>query len=472
MKLALWMAASLALGGCTVGPDYVRPVIATPASYAGTSGLVDAISGDPDAGFATWWTRLGDPVLDELVRRALADNPDLHTALSRVREARLNERVTAAAALPSVSAIGNVVDLNTGGAPLGGIALPGHTSVYAAGFDASWEIDLFGANRRAVEAARANTAAAEWTSRDGQVSLAAEVVSDYLGLRVLQSRIALGRMELQRQHDQAALIGARRQSGLITQTNVNQQTQVLENVAVEIPQLEAEAQVEIHALGVLAGQPPAYLAATLQPTGGELPVARSGLPLGLPSDLLRRRPDIRAAERRLAAANAMIGVRTAALYPRLNLLALASFGSTALGSLFASQNLIGAGVGMVNQPIFNGGRTRAAIGIARQDQSQARDAWQTTVLGAFRDVENALSRYNAETSRRADLERAAASADSELSIAQSQYRAGLVTQSNVLTAQITLLNDHDKLVQSKGQALVDLVALYKALGGGWTEQTP
>jgi outer membrane protein TolC len=159
----------------------------------------------------------------------------------------------------------------------------------------------------------------------------------------------------------------------------------------------------------------------------------------------------------------------AALYPRLNLLALASFGSNALGSLFDSQNLIGAGVGMVNQPIFDGGRAHAAIGIARQEQSQALDAWQTSVLGAFRDVENALSRYNAENSRRADLERAVASAGSELRIAQSQYRAGLVTRSNVLRAEVTLLNNNDKLVQSRGQALIDLIALYKALGGGWTD---
>jgi NodT family efflux transporter outer membrane factor (OMF) lipoprotein len=476
MKPVIAMSAALALAGCTVGPDFVRPTIAVPPAYAGAAGLPrgdsDDHAADPDAGFATWWTRLNDPLLNDLIARALAGNPDLLIAQSRVRQARQNERIAGAAALPSITAVGNVAHLQTGGAAVGSVNLPTSTTVYAAGFDASWEIDLFGATRRAVEAARDHTAAAGWDRRDGQVTLVAEVANDYLALRVLQARMVVLHSELARQQDLYALIRARRDSGFVTLTDVNQRTQEVSSAAAQLPALAAEVQVQIHALGVLIGQPPEYLVQTLRPTGAALPPTAVALPIGLPSDLLRRRPDLRAAEARLATANAMIGVREAALYPRLNLLGLGAFSSSALGTLFASQNLVGAGLGMVSLPIFNGGRTRAAIAIAKDDQVQARLAWQAAVLGGFRDVENALARYSAENTRRADLARQVASAASDLAIAQNQAQAGLITQAQVLLAEVTLLADRDKLIQSDAQILIDLIALYKALGGGWTDLPP
>jgi NodT family efflux transporter outer membrane factor (OMF) lipoprotein len=468
-KLALPICAVIALAGCTVGPEFVRPAISTPVRYAEASLLPGAAIHDPDGQLAAWWTRLGDPVLDDLIRRALTDNPDLKAAAARVREARLDERVTAAAALPSVSASGNVLNLNTSGAPLAGLTLPAHTTLYSAGFDASWEVDLFGGTRRAVEAAKANTAASDWARRDGQVSLVAEVANDYLTLRILQSRIALGKAEVQRQQGLYQLIHARRVSGFVTQTDVNQEAEAVVNAAAQLQPLGAEAQVEIHALGVLVGQPPESLINALHPTAAELPLAPIDLPLGLPSDLLRRRPDIREAEQRLAAASAQIGVSEAALYPKLNLLALASFGSPALGNLFAGQNLVSAGVGMVSQPIFDGGRARANIAIAKEKNAEAIYAYQTTVFNAFRDVENALARYNAENARRIVLARSVVAGTSDVAIAQDRYRTGFATYVEVLRAQAKLLTSRDQLVQSNGQILIDLISLYKALGGGWAD---
>ena len=465
--LASSMIAAIALAGCTVGPDYHRPLISTPAAYAEAAGLPGGAVLDPEADLATWWTRLHDPILNDLVKRALAGNPDLEAAASRVREARQSERIIAAAELPSVSASGNALTFNSNRPLTTALPIPTHANFYSAGFDASWEVDLFGGTRRAIEAAKANTAAADWARRDGQVSLVAEVANDYLSLRILQARIALGRSELQRQQDLFGLIHARRVSGFVTDLDVNQQTVAVATAAAQIPQFAAEAQVEIHALGVLVGQPPESLIDELRPTDTELLATPSSLPIELPSDLLRRRPDIREAERRLAAANANVGVNEAALYPKLNLLGLASVGSMKVSDLFSWGNLVSAGVGMVTEPIFNGGRTRAAISVAEDEEDQALLAYEAKVFSAFRDVEDALARYKSEDARRERLGQAVVAATSSLAIAQDQYGTGFVTYINVLQAQNALLNSQDQLVQSDGQVLTDLVSVYKALGGGW-----
>jgi NodT family efflux transporter outer membrane factor (OMF) lipoprotein len=199
-----------------------------------------------------------------------------------------------------------------------------------------------------------------------------------------------------------------------------------------------------------------------------LPPPPPTLPTGLPSQLLQRRPDLREAERRLAAANARIGVQTANLYPKLNLLGLASFAGPRLNGLFDNQNTSAVGVGMLSAPLFNGGRTLASIGAAREERQQAMLAYQSAVLSAFQDVEDALARFKTEDVRRANLVQAVSAAQNSLKIAQDQYATGLVSFINVLQAENALLNSRDQLIQSDGQALSDLVSVYKALGGGWT----
>jgi outer membrane protein TolC len=199
-----------------------------------------------------------------------------------------------------------------------------------------------------------------------------------------------------------------------------------------------------------------------------VPLAPPALPVGLPSDLLRRRPDIREAERRLAASNAEIGVKVADLYPKLDLRGLGSFASTGLGNLFSAQNLASAGIGMLTAPVFDAGKTRASIRAAREENVQALTAYRSTVLGAFRDVEDALSRYEGERTRNVSLAQSVTAAQSTLVIARDQYGAGLVTYVNVLQAEYALLNSENQLVQSDALVLSDLVSVYKALGGGWT----
>jgi NodT family efflux transporter outer membrane factor (OMF) lipoprotein len=476
---------ALAFAACTVGPNYTTPQIASPPSYAEAASTKRTVIAPRPADLSAWWTALNDPVLNDLVRRALADNPDLQTAASRVREARQQVRIAAASELPTVNASGNTVTLNSdrkssstsastastgsgaAGGGLAGIPIPSHANLYSVGFDATWELDLFGGTRRAVEEAKDNVQAVEWARRDGQVSLLAEIANDYLTLRALQVRIAIGQAELKRQQDLFGLIHARRQAGFVTNLDVNQQSVQVATAAAQIPQLDAAARAQVHALGVLVGQPPDALAGTLQTAAALLPPPPPSLPVGLPSDLLLRRPDIREAERRLAAANAEIGVQEANLYPKVNLLGLGSFAGTSVDNLFSHQNLQSIGVGMVTLPIFNGGRTRASIAAAKEEKTQALLAYRKAVLSAFRDVEDALARYKAEDARRTALAQSVDAAQNSLAIAQDQYRTGLVTFVNVLQAENALLSSRDQLTQSDAQSLSDLVSLYKALGGGY-----
>jgi outer membrane protein TolC len=199
-----------------------------------------------------------------------------------------------------------------------------------------------------------------------------------------------------------------------------------------------------------------------------LPTPPTTLPIGLPSELLKRRPDIREAERRAAAANAQIGVETANLYPKLNLIGLASLAGPSLAGLFSSQNLSSAGVGMLSEPLFNAGETRASIAVAKEQAVQANLAYRAAVFGALRDVEDALARLRAEQDRHSQLVRAVTAAQGSLTIADDQYKVGLITYINVYAAQNALLNAQDQLIQSDADADADLIALYKALGGGWS----
>jgi multidrug efflux system outer membrane protein len=459
-----------ALAACTLGPDYKKPDIGTPAKYSEAASTARTAVSPGDADLSRWWTQFNDPLLTWLITRALADNPDLAAAASRVREARQQEIIAGAPEYPSISATGNAVtfnsDRNSGASQ--GLPIPGHANLYAAGFDATWEIDLFGGTRRAKEAARDTTQAQAWAERDGEVSLTAEVANDYLTLRALQARIALGEAELERQKGVFTLIGERRRTGFVTNLDVNQQSTVVATAAAQIPQLDAQARGQIHALGVLIGEAPEALETQLG-VPDAIPPPPPTLPTGLPSELLRRRPDVREAERKLAASNAQIGEQIANLYPKLELIGLASFATSSIGNLFSADNFASAAVGMATQPIFDGGRRHASIRVAREETVQAALAYRSAVLVALRDVEDALARYNAEETRRAALARSLTAARGSLSIAEDQYRTGFVTFINVYQAQIAVFNAQDQLTQSDGQIATDLVAIYKALGGGWRE---
>lgn len=471
MKRALVLSAFL-LGGCTVGPDYHAPDMAVPSRYA-AAGPTMAGAGD----LSQWWKRFNDPELDRLVDRALKSNPDLLTAASRVREAREQVIIAGAAGLPKVDANALAAHVHSGsslsglfGAPGGGGPPSGSSDIklYSLGFDATWEIDVFGGVRRAVEAAGANTEAALWQMHDGEVTLSAEIAVDYFTLRATQARIALLTDEVRRQTNARDLIAARARAGFVTRLDVNQQNGLVSGTEADIPPLEAEVRAMEHAIAVLLGEEPEMLIAELD-ARGSLPPAALELPGGLPSELLRRRPDIRAAERTLAAATADVGVATADLYPKFDLIAALNVSSSHLSSLFSGSSLAEAGIGSVMWPVFNGGKIHANIRAKEEEAEQAYYAYQKTVLGAVQNVEDALVRCATDRQSVAERERAEAFAGSSARIAAEQYRASLVTYLNVLTAQGNDLAARDALAQARQVLATDQVSLFKALGGGWQE---
>jgi NodT family efflux transporter outer membrane factor (OMF) lipoprotein len=471
--------SALLLAGCTLGPNYQRPATPVPPTFAEAHAAAAAATND--VALAAWWHAFGDPELDALVNRAVVRNLDVETAAARIREARAREIVTGAAALPQVDAQAsasrqriseNAIPVppgaGNGGGNTGSFGLPGSEfNTFRLGFDASWEIDLFGKTRRSVEAARARTGAAIWNRRDVQVSVAAEVANAYLTLRTLQQRVATAEVEVARQRRSLQLVGARVRGGLVTGEELAQQQSQLATAQSAIPPLEAQASAQIHALGVLTGETPEALIAELS-TLAALPSAPA-VPAGLPSDLLRRRPDIRAAERNLHAATAGIGVAAADLYPRFSLSAAPALVSTVLASLLRWGSRSYSASASLDWPIFNGGRARGNVAVANAQQQQALIAYRKTILTALQDVEDALSNIDNDRRQIASLDTAHGTAARAEDIARSRYRGGLVTYSDVLQAQASRITLEGQLIQARSSLARDTVALVKALGGGWPE---
>lgn len=484
----LALVGATALAGCTVGPNYHPPAAAVPATF-GEAQPATGAGIDP----AHWWTAFGDDTLTKLVERALKDNPDIAIAASRVRQARLQEISAYAVGKPTVDAIGNVTHVefsknagfssiaqlfsggggSTGGSSgsaggsSGGFALPGSgITTFALGFDASWELDLFGGGRRGVEGALARTDAAVWSQRDAAVTLAAEVAQAYFALRLDQQQLGVIEQELQRQRRSLQIAGNVARAGLVPQVDVTRQQQSITTLEARREPIGADVRVRIHALGILVGAEPETLATELTavvPPPAAVPV----VPAGLPSDLLRRRPDIRMAERQLAAATADIGVAVADLYPKFRLTGMAELLSTSLASLFSRDSIQATGVGGVTFPLLDWGRRKATVGVRREDREQAYTRYQATVLGALRDVEDPLARLDAERRRNVALKQAVTDAESTARSVDAQYRAGFVAQNSLLDAQVTILGAREQLAGSDAQLRQDTAALFKAIGGGW-----
>jgi NodT family efflux transporter outer membrane factor (OMF) lipoprotein len=468
-------AAAALLAGCTVGPNYQPPATPLPPAFAESQSAQNGSETD----LASWWRGFDDPELDKLVNRAIAQNLDVETAAARIREARARERAAGAARLPQVDAQAsasrqrisqNAIPLppGAGEANGGSFGLPGSEfDTFRVGFDASWEIDLFGKTRRSVEAAHARTGAATWSRRDAQVIAAAEVADAYLTLRTLQQRIATVETEIARQQRFVRLIGARVRGGLVTGEDLAQQQSQLKTAEAAVPPLKAQADAQVHALGLLTGDAPEALIAELSASAAlpEAPI----VPAGIPSDLLRRRPDIRAAEEKLHAATADIGVATADLYPKFSLTAAPALVSTALASLLEWGSRSYTTSAALDWPIFNGGRTRANIEATKAVQQQALIAYRKTVLTALKDVEDALGNIDNDRRQIASLADAHGGASRAEQIARERYNGGLVTYSDVLQAQASRISLESQLADARGKLDRDTVALFKALGGGWPE---
>ncbi len=464
-----WATTAVLLTACAVGPDYVPPKVETPAHWTEAP-----LAAKDSLRLDDWWKSFNDPVLDHLVKEAVLSNLDVKLAESRIREARANYTGTIAAGLPNFNAHSSLIrrlnnsSISTQGGS-GAVSVTPSTSnqiydIFQSGFDASWELDIFGGVRRAVESADANLESEEEGRRDALVTLLGEVARNYIELRSNQQLLAVTEDNLRSQEETLKLTRLRRQAGLASELEVAQSEGLTADTRAQAPVYETSVKQSIHALSILLGQPPGKLAPRLEPAG---PVPASVDPgfADLPAEVLRRRPDIRKAERKLAQANAEIGVATAELYPQITLTTFLGLQNSNLAT-FTPVGKSWSLASSLTLPIFNWGRIQANIKAKEALDEQAFITYQSTVLKAFKEVEDALVAHAQESRRIAALRQGVEAQQLSLSLSTERWRKGLSAYLDVLLAERSLFQAQRELVDSQAKQSTQLVALYKALGGG------
>jgi NodT family efflux transporter outer membrane factor (OMF) lipoprotein len=478
----LALIGMLILSACSaVGPDYEPPKIPVPRQWTETTATTGS---QPDK----WWKTFNDPVLDKLIGDAITSNLDLKLALERVKDARALRSATIAAGLPSLDAKSNVSRRfnnttspasQTGTSSVGGGFGVGNQliNIFQMGFDAQWELDFFGGVRRAVEAADATIDVEVENSRDVLVTLLGEVARNYIELRANQRLAAITRENLHAQQETLELTQIRQQTGLASMLEVTQAQAQTATTEAQLPSYEALAKQSIHALSVLLGKEPGALTVQLSqqdaiaikpsPEGeGASFLNSTAVITNLPSELLQRRPDIRRAERQLAVANASVGVATAELYPKINLAAFVGLQNTTITD-FTPLGKSWSAAGSLTMPIFNWGKLNANIESKKAQYEQTFLSYQSTVLSAFKEVEDALVAYSKEQERHKALAKAVAANQLAVQLANERYLKGLTAFLDVLISQAALYQAQSSLVSSESLLSSNLIALYKSLGGGW-----
>lgn len=467
---------SLTLTACAVGPDFEAPETKLPAQWQGAA--------QSQAVDAEWWKQFGDPRMDSLIERARAANLDLRIAALRVAQSRVQRGIAAGESWPSVSASAGyqrrresefgaqtrLIDIlvppgDTNDRIIEAIAEP--YDLYQAGFDASWELDLWGRVRRSVESADATLAAGMENLRDAETTLVAEVARTYLELTGVREQLRIAREDVASGNDELEVTEFRVRGGLISELDLSVQKAQVASVRAQIPTLEHQEAALMNALALLIGADPATLNSELTATAASptLPEMAAG---GVPSELARRRPDIRRAEAQLHAATAEIGVAVADLYPRISLtgsFAQQSLDAGDFADWGARQWVIGPSISI---PIFQGGRLKSVVELRKLQQQEAAVNYQRTVLAAWHEIENALNAYASERRRNEELSRVVVASRDAYEIAHIRYQHGLVNYLVDLDANRTLLQSERAFSESNTQLGIQLVALYKALGGGWT----
>lgn len=466
------IAMTVTLSGCMVGPNFQRPQAQVPATWAGPSPVSTETATPEQKELADWWTTFDDATLTRLVQEAMVSNLDLKLSQARIREARAARRIAVSGLGPAVNATSSAQrsrspsTLSRGGdSQTVGIT----ANQYQAGFDASWEIDIFGGVRRGVEAADADLQATVESLRDVLVTLTAEVATNYIDLRSFQQRIVIAKQNLKAQEHSAQITRQRFEGGFASGLDVANADSLVATTSSQIPVLEISLRQTIYRLSVLLGREPGALVEELSPVL-EIPAAQPSVPLGIPSELLRRRPDIRQAESNIHAATARIGVATADLFPRFNILGSAGFRAGEFSSWFDWVSRFWSFGPSIDWQIFNTGRTLANIEQREALEEQTVITYRQTVLTALEEVENALIASAKEEEHRKALVQAVAANRKAVDLATRLYTEGQTDFLNVLEAQRSLYVSEDALVQSNQTVSTNLVALYKALGGGWEAQ--
>ncbi|BCG87187.1 RND transporter [Mesorhizobium sp. 113-3-9] len=458
-RLIAPMITAVLLAGCVVGPDYRTPILPMPANWSSEKPTKSA----QPAQLSQWWQRLRDPQLNTLVAEAVAGNLDVATAKAKIREARASYRQSAGTLLPSVDGSGSVTRNKSAATTAGTNSI---YSEYQAGFDASWELDLFGANRRGVEAARYGVDASEQELRSTLLTLVGDVASYYTQARGYQARIALARRSAVSQRQTAELTRTMALAGSATAADVAKAMGQAASTEAEVPTLEASYAEAVHRLSVLTGRPPAALSERLK-RGKPIPSPRLPMPTGIPADILLSRPDVLMAERQYAQYTAKVGQAEAARYPSVSLTGDISTAGLNLGDL-GKNSSIGWSFGpTLSVPLFNAGQLQAAADVARAQRDQYFIAYRASVLTALEDVENALVLMAQERVRISKLASSAKSYGEAANLEGTLYKAGETSLLDVLDAQRSLYTAEDSLLQSRVLLATNYIALNKALGGGW-----
>lgn len=465
MKRALFISALvISLTGCAAGPAFRRPFVSVPPKW----------SGEPSRGTRSdapvaeqWWKSFHDPELESLISRAAVANLDLQIAAARAEEARANRGLVRTNGLPQVSAIVSGERNRRMVVGLAPAAFPFETNLFQGQFDMSWEADVFGRIRKQFQSATADLAAQEEDRRNVLITLLGDVATSYAQVRGFQLRLAIAEHNIRIQQDTLDLTRALAGAGQATDRDVAQAEAQLESTRAGVPQLETGRDVALHRLAVLLGSEPGSLAQELSESA-PLPVVPEAVPVGLPSGLLQRRPDIRRAEAQLAAATARVGEARADFFPRFSLTGAAGRQSTQLSLLPLGVGNVFSFGPSVSLPVFTAGRIRSNVAVQEARVKQAEAGYRSVVLTALEETKNALVGYSNEQERGQRLERVIRADRTALELAQAQYQAGLADFLTVLDAERALSEHEDQLAQSQTAVVTRLVSLYKALGGGWS----
>jgi len=469
----LTVAVCLVLSGCMVGPNYKKPKEDMPPAWVE---VPKGVSSDNPGELTHWWTLFKDPMLDSLIEQAMRANKDLKIAQARIRESRAQQTVAASSLYPKVDAGASYSRSRasqhadpstlTGGAVEMNNPLDGALDLYKPGFDASYEIDIFGRVRRSVEAATADLAASRENFNDTLITLLAEVATNYITVRGAQLRLDITWKNIEAMRQTLALTRERFQAGLSSELDVAQAQTQLASTESTVPTLETTARQSMHQLATLLAVPPTKMVEQLSEVA-PVPAVPPEVPVGLPSELLRRRPDVRRAERQLAAATARIGVATADLFPSFSLTGSFGQSSMSLASIALGSSSFWSFGPTIKWNVFDAGATRANIEAQNARTEQALGTYEKAVLTSLQDVESSLVAYSREQVRRKSLSEAVESSLRAHEISSELYARGLVDFLRVLESQRSLYVTQEALAASDQTVSTDLVSLYKALGGGW-----